>query len=156
MGTGPSGPWEKNIGTEFATGPGQRLTNFKRGFELRVMIAKLILAFMVFLSFGSGAVVMAASGGDQDSDNSFAQAKILEVTDGHISILSSNGVEHVVGVDSDKTTVLLDEKRVGISDLRVGDSVSVDIDVRNPVLFAKTIKLDSSESQTLVAGLARK
>jgi hypothetical protein len=77
-----------------------------------------------------------------NDENRFENACVVEITDSRISIIASSGIEHVIAVDSDHTDVKRDGKIVSLKDLRVGDIVSVQLDEKNPVMFAKNIELN--------------
>jgi hypothetical protein len=79
-----------------------------------------------------------------NDDNRFENARVVEVTDSRISIIASDGIEHVIAVDADHTDVKRDGKIVSLKDLRVGDIVSVQLDEKNAVMFAKNIELNGN------------
>ena len=101
----------------------QRLVNFA---------AALLLA----LSFSA---VRAAGSSDQDTDTHLVNAKVVEVTDAHVSVIASTGVEHVIAIDRAGTKVKMNGSEVSLKDLHEGDIVTIDLDEHNPMMFAKNI-----------------
>jgi len=89
----------------------------------------------------------ASTPGDEDTDTRFVQAKVVEVAEGHISVVTRSGVEHVIGVDREGTRVTIDGRAVSLKDVREGDIVTVELDERNPVKFARTILMRSEFAQ---------
>ena len=85
--------------------------------------------------------VRAAISGDggKDSDTRLVNAKVTEITDGHVSVMAQTGVEHVIAIDPEKTRVTRDGKDISIKEVREGDIISIELDEKNPVKFAKSI-----------------
>ena|SRR5205823_6381580 len=102
----------------------------------------IILAVLLLMLF---TVQVAGSGKDEDTDTRIVGAKVVEVADSHISVMARTGVEHVIAVDNTKTKVTLDGKVVSLKDMREGDVVTVELDAKNPVMFAKNISMRSAE-----------
>lgn len=98
---------------------------------------------MGILVAGLMATTTLAGGVNADTDNRFVNAKVVEVTEHRISIIARTGVEHVIAIDDESTKVFLmkDEKSEAtrVRDLRVGDIVTVELDEKNPLKFARTI-----------------
>jgi hypothetical protein len=108
--------------------------------------------FAVLLALAAYAPALAASdGGEQDTDVRKVDAKVVEVNDGHISVVARTGVEHVIATDAADTHVTLKGKRVELKKLRVGDVVTVDLDVSNPLKFARRIIIGEQTGQTLAS-----
>lgn len=107
-------------------------------------LAVLVLAVAAFSSNVTFAAIR--SDGD-DTESKFSNARVIEVTESHISIVATTGVEHVVAVDGNHTAVLVNGIRVSIKDLREGDLVSIQLDVKNPVMFAREIRLAQHASE---------
>ena len=94
----------------------------------------------VMLTLAAYAPALAASDrAQQDSDVRKVDAKVVEVNDRHISIVARTGVEHVIATDAADTHVTLRGKRVELKKLRVGDVVTVDLDVSSELKFARRI-----------------
>jgi hypothetical protein len=104
-------------------------------------LLSLTIAISCYAHAASGRILKTQDG--DNNENRFERARVVEVTDTRISIIASSGVEHVVAVDSDYTNVKRDGKIVSLKDLRVGDIVSIQLDEKNPVMFAKNIELNS-------------
>ncbi|HYO63604.1 MAG TPA: hypothetical protein VER08_08105 [Pyrinomonadaceae bacterium] len=78
---------------------------------------------------------------ERDTETRMAEAKVVEVTDGRISVIARTGVEHVIAVDSSATKVRLEGRLISLKDVREGDVVTVELDEKNPVKFAVNIDL---------------
>lgn len=104
----------------------------------RQSLASLLAALMLTFLMTAG---VAAADNDGDTDARLVQAKVLEVTDGHISVIARSGVEHVIAVDSSGTKVKVEGKLVSLKDLRKGDVITVELDELNPCKFAKNIAI---------------
>jgi hypothetical protein len=59
--------------------------------------------------------------------------------------MARTGIEHVIAVDSATTKVTMDGKLVSLKDIREGDVVTVELDAKKPVKFAKNILMRSEE-----------
>jgi hypothetical protein len=105
-----------------------------------------ILSILIVVTcYGYATSKPIARSNDWDNDeNRFENARVVEITDSRLSIIASSGVEHVIAVDADHTDVKRDGKIVSLKDLRVGDIVSVELDEKNAVMFAKNIELNSN------------
>jgi hypothetical protein len=108
--------------------------------HLAAIFATLLLTF-------STTAVLAASGDDQgkDTDTRMVNAKVVEVTDEHISVMAQTGVEHVIAIDRADTKVTIEGRVVSLKDVREGDVITVDLDAQKRVKFAKNIAIRSSE-----------
>ncbi len=109
--------------------------------------------FAVLLALAAYSPALAASDGEQpqDTDVRKVDAKVVEVNRQHISIVARTGVEHVIAVDTADTHVTLKGKRVEMKKLRVGDVVTVDLDVANPQKFARRIIIGEQSGETLAS-----
>ncbi|HJQ32561.1 MAG TPA: hypothetical protein VJ866_10290 [Pyrinomonadaceae bacterium] len=105
----------------------------------------------VLLALAAYAPALAADGGAQDSDNVMVDAKVVEVSPSHISVVASTGVEHVIATDAADTRVTLKGKRVSVSKLQVGDVVTVELDALNPLKFARRIVIGEQNGATLAS-----
>ena len=101
----------------------------------------------VALLLGLSTAALADDVGDKDSDTRLVSAKVVEVTEAHISVIARTGVEHVIAVDGTGTRVLLDGKEISLKELREGDVVTVELDEVKPVKFAKNIEIAAQASQ---------
>jgi hypothetical protein len=104
------------------------------------------LTAMLLMLF-SNAVYAVTNGGDEDTDNRFVQARIVEVAETHISVMARTGVEHVIAVDRRGTKVTIDNQVVSLKDVREGDVATIELDARKQVKFATNIMLRSEQSQ---------
>ncbi len=82
-----------------------------------------------------------AAGTGEDTDTRMVDAKVVEVTDDHISVIAQTGVEHVIAATDTTTMVTREGKLVSLRDLRQGDIVTVELDAENPVKFARHISI---------------
>jgi hypothetical protein len=99
---------------------------------------------MLLMLFSS---VIQASGDDknEDTDARMVGAKVLEVAEAHISVMARTGVEHVIAVDNAGTKVTIDGKAVSLKEVHEGDIVTVELDAKKPVKFAKNILMRSEQ-----------
>jgi hypothetical protein len=102
------------------------------------------LAFM--LLFGAN-VARAASLDENDTEGRLVNVRVVEVSDERISVLTREGVEHVISVCRINTQVKRGKQYVNSKDLRVDDVVTIVLDEEKPVKFAKNI-----EVREMVAG----
>jgi hypothetical protein len=110
----------------------------------RKSLAAILTAFLMTLT---SAYAVAASHDDEDTETRFVNAKVVEVTDAHISVIARTGVEHVIAIDSKDTQVTIDGRVVSLKDVREGDIVTIDLDARKQVKFAKNISMRSEQLQ---------
>ena len=110
--------------------------------NLAAVVAAMLLVF--------SASALAADTDGQDTKARLVNAKVVEVTDGHISVITPKGVEHVIAIDDDGTRVMIDEESVSLKDLREGDVVTVELDTLNPLKFAMSIEI-SKQAASQVA-----
>jgi hypothetical protein len=103
---------------------------------LAVIFAALLLSFF-------SVAVRAATEGGEDTDLRLVDASVVEVTDARISVIASTGVEHVIAIDRADTKVTMDGDEVSLKDLREGDVITIELDAKNPVKFARNISLRS-------------
>ena len=93
----------------------------------------------VVLALAAYAPALAASDGEKDSDTLMVDAKVVEVSASHISVVARTGVEHVIATDAADTHVVRKGKRVKFKELKVGDLVTVELDATKDVKFARHI-----------------
>ncbi len=96
------------------------------------------------------AVSFAAPVDDEDTDTRFIKATVVEVADGHVSVMTRRGIEHVIAVEGTDTRVILGERIVSLKDLREGDVVTIELDEIKPIKFARNIEI-AEQSSTQVA-----
>jgi hypothetical protein len=99
------------------------------------------LAAAVLLTFFSIGIAAAPFGNDEDTDTRLVEARVVEVAEGHVSVVARTGVEHVIAVDREGTKVTINGQAVSLKDLREGDVVTVELDAQKPVKFARNIEL---------------
>jgi len=105
------------------------------------------LAAAVLLTFFSIRIEAAPFTNDEDTDTRLVSATVVEVAEGHVSVVARTGVEHVIAVDREGTKVTINGAVVSLKDLREGDVVTVELDAQKPVKFAKNIELRALGSQ---------
>ncbi|HEV3468503.1 MAG TPA: hypothetical protein VG148_04225 [Pyrinomonadaceae bacterium] len=106
----------------------------------RKSLAGLIAIVLTALS---AAPALAAGTDGEDTDTRMVDAKVVEVTDDHISVIARTGVEHVIATADTTTMVTREGKIVSLRDLRQGDIVTVELDAENPLKFARHINIAS-------------
>jgi hypothetical protein len=111
---------------------------------------RLAVLVLVVATFSSNVTFAAMRPDGDETESKFSNARVIEVTDSHISVIANTGVEHVVAVDGNHTAVLVNGNRVSIKNLREGDLVTIELDVKNPVMFAREIQLTQHASEVAV------
>jgi len=109
----------------------------KRKALIAILVALLLLLF--------ASTVAGSSGKDEDTDLRIVGAKVVEVADSHISVMARSGVEHVIAVDNSGTKVTINGKAVSLKEVREGDIVTIELDAKKPVKFAKNILMRSEQ-----------
>lgn len=104
----------------------------KRG--LATVIALVMTALLA-------APALAAGTDGEDTDTRMVDAKVVEVTDDHISVIARTGVEHVIATANATTKVTREGQSVSLRDLRQGDTVTVELDAESPLKFARHINI---------------
>jgi len=112
----------------------------------------LAAAVAIVLAALSAAPSFAANGGE-DTDTRKVNAKVVEVTDDHISVIARSGVEHVIAINDSATKVSMKGKAVSLKDLRLGDVVTVELDEQNPLKFAKRINIAGQADSELATAV---
>jgi hypothetical protein len=113
------------------------------------MRRKHLAAFLVSMTIMlfSANVRAALPGGDEsDTDTRLVNAEVLEITDARISVRAQTGVEHVIAIDTEKTRVTREGKSVSIKEVREGDVITIELDEKNPVKFARNISMKADTS----------
>lgn len=80
---------------------------------------------------------------DDDTDTRLVNAQVTEITDARISVMAQTGVEHVIAIDMEKTRVQREGKNVSIKEVREGDVITIELDEKNPVKFARNISMQT-------------
>lgn len=111
----------------------------------RRYLASLLAALL--LAFSASAALAANDEKNEDTDLRKVDARVVEVAEGHISIIARSGVEHVIAIDSDGTKVTIEGQAVSLKDVREGDIITVELDEHNPVMFARTISMSAEQAQ---------
>jgi hypothetical protein len=78
---------------------------------------------------------------NKDTDTRLVNARVVEITDAHVSVIAQTGVEHVIGIDPEKTRVTREGQSISIKDVREGDFININLDEKNPMKFAKSISM---------------
>ena len=99
------------------------------------------LAFALLLALGSQAA-FARDDKDADTDTRIVRARLVEVCETRISVVTRANVEHVIAVDGAATKVRLGDRVVPLKELQTGDVVTVELDEANPVKFANDILIN--------------
>ena len=100
------------------------------------ILAAAALALLV--SFSPN-LALASGNDDSDTDTRFVKARVVEVGERRIAVITRNEVEHVIAIDGEGTRVKVGERLVSTKDLREGDVVTVELDEENPIKFARNI-----------------
>ena len=108
---------------------------------------RLASLLAVALLLGLSTATLANGADEKDSDTRLVSAKVVEVTDAHISVIARTGVEHAIAIDDAGTRVMLEGKEISLKELREGDVVTVELDALKPVKFAKNIEIAAQASQ---------
>ncbi|HEY1403177.1 MAG TPA: hypothetical protein VGB05_03555 [Pyrinomonadaceae bacterium] len=106
----------------------------------------ILSALALMLMFGTN-VVRANGLDDNDTEGRLVNVRVVEVSDGRISVMTREGIEHVVAVCQINTQVKRGKQYVHSKDLRVDDVVTIVLDEEKHVKFAKNI-----EVREMVAG----
>jgi hypothetical protein len=111
----------------------------------RKYLASILAALL--LTFFSISVRAAIVDEREDTDIRLIDAQVVEVTDGHISVIARSGVEHVIAIDNQKTKVTIEEQEVSLKDVREGDIITIELDEQNPMKFARVISMTAEQVQ---------
>lgn len=112
------------------------------------MRRKYLAAFFVSMTMMLFSInAQARTGGDEkDTDTRLVHARVLEITDARLSVMAQTGVEHVIAIDIEKTRVTREGKSVSIKEVREGDVITIELDEKNPVKFARNISMQADRS----------
>ncbi|HLL16175.1 MAG TPA: hypothetical protein VK388_14015 [Pyrinomonadaceae bacterium] len=105
-------------------------------------------ALALMLMFGANAA-QAASLDDNDAEGRLVNVRVVEVSDERISVVTREGVEHVIAICQIKTQVKRGKQYVNGKDLRVDDVVTILLDEEKPVKFAKNIVVREMVAENL-------
>ena len=97
-----------------------------------------VLAFALMLGTN---VAQAATLDDNDTEGRLVNVRVVEVSDTRISVVTGDGVEHVISVCQINTQVKRGKQYVHSKDLRVDDIVTIVLDEEKPIKFAKNIEV---------------
>lgn len=97
----------------------------------------------ILLLAGLSMPTLAASDMGEDTDTRLIDAQVVEVADSHIAVIARTGVEHVIAIDNSETKVIIDGRTLALREVREGDIVTVELDEKNPVKFARHIQMRS-------------
>lgn len=109
---------------------------------LASLLAALLLTF-----FSTAALAAINDDKGEDTDTRIVDAKVVEVADGHISVIARSGVEHVIAIDNTGTRVTIEDQAVSPKNVREGDIITIELDEKNPVKFARTISMSYEQVQ---------
>jgi hypothetical protein len=108
------------------------------------MRRKHLAAFFVSMTitlFSMNARAAISGTTENDTDTRLVNAKVVEITEARLSVMAQTGVEHVIAIDMEKTRVTRDGQNVSIKEVREGDVITIELDEKNPVKFAKNISM---------------
>jgi len=106
-----------------------------------------MLAVLLLTLFSNAALAATGDNEMDDSETLFINAKVVEVAEWHISVIARSGIEHVIAIDNADTKVTIEGQEVSLKDVREGDVVTIQLDEKNPMKFAKTISMNSEQAQ---------
>ena len=101
----------------------------------------LTALFAIVLTAFIAAPALALATDGEDTDTRFVNAKVVEVTEDHISVFARTGVEHVIATADTDTKVTREGKLISLRDLRQGDIVTVELDADRQLKFARHIDI---------------
>ncbi|HMF56393.1 MAG TPA: hypothetical protein VK619_08615 [Pyrinomonadaceae bacterium] len=110
----------------------------------RKVLSGLLAVLMLSVIWGEA---LAAKNSGDDEDGLFVNAKVVEVADCHISIVTRGGAEHVIAIDGTGTRVTRNGRVVSIREVSEGDIITVELDANKQVKFAKNISIGSAPTQ---------
>ena len=95
---------------------------------------------IILLTLGS-VITAAASNNGSDTDLRLVDAEVVEATEMRLSVIAQTGVEHVIAIDRADTRVIINGRQVAISEVRVGDIVTIELYADRQVKFARRIQI---------------
>jgi hypothetical protein len=105
-------------------------------------------ALALMLMFGANAA-QAAGPDDNDTERRLVNVRVVEVSEERISVVTREGVEHVIAICQTNTQVKRGKQYVHGKDLRVDDVVTIVLDEEKPVKFAKNIVVREMVAENL-------
>ena len=111
-----------------------------RRYAISILAALLLTLFSTIALAADDKII-------EDTDTLIVDAKVVEVTDARISVIARSGVEHVIAIDRAGTHVIIEGEAVSLKDVREGDVITIELDERNPMKFAKTILMSAEQVQ---------
>jgi hypothetical protein len=105
----------------------------------------------ILVSAAAHTAARAATQADEDTDVRMVDAKVVEVNGRHISVIARTGVEHVVATDASDTHVVRKGRRVKFKELKVGDTVTVELDASKDVKFARHIVIGEQAASDIAS-----
>ena len=114
-------------------------TDVATGVEKMKKFNRAIFGVIAFALMLGANVAQAARLDDNDTEGRLVNVRIVEVTNEHISVVTREGVEHVISVCQINTQVRRGKQYVHCKDLRVDDVVTIVLDEDKPIKFAKNI-----------------
>jgi hypothetical protein len=106
---------------------------------------KSVTLALILLAVFSIGPVYAQGIANSDTEDSYVEAIVTEVTDSRISVIASTGVEHVIAVKDNETVVRINGRPVSLRDLQVDDVVDIELDPDSTLKFARSISLVSDQ-----------
>lgn len=131
-----------DFGNWLSQNPDKRGSKKMRRKNLAAIFAALLMTF-----FYTAALAVAGDEPNKDTDTRLVNAKVVEVTEAHISVLAQTGVEHVIAIDRAGTKVTIEGRVVSLKDVREGDVITIELDAQKRVKFAKNIAIRQDQSE---------
>ncbi|MBA3323132.1 MAG: hypothetical protein H0T45_17045 [Pyrinomonadaceae bacterium] len=97
------------------------------------------IGLMTLLVFSASLSVAAAD--FNDNQDTLVDARVVEVSEQRISVVAQTGVEHVIAVDETNTKVKKGDSEVSMKDLRIGDVITIELEVGSRIKLAKQIEI---------------
>jgi hypothetical protein len=116
-------------------------TDVATGVEKMKKFNRAVFGVVAFALMLGTNVAQAATLDDNDTEGRLVNVRVVEVNDTHISVVTREGVEHVITVCQVNTQVRRGKQYVHCKDLRVDDVVTIVLDEEKPVKFAKNIEV---------------
>lgn len=114
---------------------------------MRARAAGKLTAFIfTFCLLMTGSVL---ASDENQSDLRYDEAKVVEVNEKHISVIAQTGVEHVIALDDKSTSVTIESQKVSPKEIKEGDIVTIVLDSRNPMKFARNIQIAAGAGDQL-------
>ena len=91
--------------------------------------------------FSINAQAASSARDEKDTDTRLVNAEVTEITEARVAVMAQTGVEHVIAVDSERTRVTRDGQSISIKEVREGDIITIELDEKNPIKFARNISM---------------